>query len=729
MQFDDALSTYVAESRELLQEMEDALLQIEHETDRDELLNAIFRAAHTIKGSAGLFGLDDIVSFTHGAESLLDRLRGGELVVTEDMIALLLSCRDHISTLIDQVEQGGGPLEASVRERGEELSTRLKKAGSVAESPVDIGAQPRTSQKETEIERIIDASHACTDNWHISLRFGSDSLRNGMDPLSFLRYLGTIGSIVSISPVDDQLPEPDEMDAESCYLGFEINFKSDADKETIDSAFDFIREDSLIRIIAPHSSIGNYIELIQNLPEEDMYLGEMLIRCGSLTRSELEQALNQQQSLEENEISQYIGSILVESQVITQPVVDAAVQKQAQAREGKVREAQSVRVDADKLDHLINLIGELVIAGAGTSIHAQALGDNSLIESVSTLTRLVEEVRDSTLRLRMVQIGSTFNRFQRVVRDVSKELGKDIDLIITGGETELDKTVVEKISDPLMHLVRNSMDHGIEPADVRQKAGKSRKGVLRLNAYHDSGSIVIEVSDDGGGLNRDKILRKAIEKGLVSADQQLEDQEIYNLVFEPGFSTADQVSNLSGRGVGMDVVKRNITSLRGTIDIDSKPGQGSCTRIRMPLTLAIIDGFLVGVEQSSFVVPLDMVLECVELSENDRATTADRNYINLRGEVLPFIRLREMFEMGGTPPRRENVIVVNYAGNKAGLVVDRLMGEFQTVIKPLGKIFSRVLCVGGSTILGDGEVALILDVPGLISMATHTEKQTLGSAS
>ena len=414
MEFDAALSTYVVESRELLQEMEDALLQIEHETERDELLNAIFRAAHTIKGSAGLFGLDDIVAFTHVVESLLDRLRAGELTLTEEMIAVLLSCRDHISTLIDQVEQGGGPLEASLAERGNELSANLINIGSLNEEPVEATAPPQTRHTEEPVERLTGDGHAATDNWHISLRFGPDSLRNGMDPLSFLNYLGTIGSIVSISPVDDKLPEPHEMDAESCYLGFEVSFKSEADKEAIDSAFDFIREDSLIRIIAPHSHIQRYVELIQDLPEEDLHLGEILVRCGSLTRSELDEALHHQQNLEENEITQYIGNILVESEMTAQPVVDAAVQKQTQAREGKVREAQSVRVDADKLDHLINLIGELVIAGAGTSIYAQALGDNALSESVSTLTRLVEEVRDSALGLRMVQIGTTFNRFQRV---------------------------------------------------------------------------------------------------------------------------------------------------------------------------------------------------------------------------------------------------------------------------------------------------------------------------
>jgi two-component system chemotaxis sensor kinase CheA len=317
----------------------------------------------------------------------------------------------------------------------------------------------------------------------------------------------------------------------------------------------------------------------------------------------------------------------------------------------------------------------------------------------------------------MVPIGTTFSRFQRVVRDVSIELGKDIVLEIAGGDTEVDKSVVDKIGDPLMHLVRNSMDHGIEAAPVRLARGKPKQGTLKLNAYHESGSIVIEVSDDGGGLNKEKILSKAIERGLVAAGTNLSDKEIYALIFEPGFSTADQVSNLSGRGVGMDVVKSNVSSLRGTIEIDSEQGVGATMRIRMPLTLAIIDGFLVAVADSSFVVPLDNVIECLELPSECQ----DQDYMDLRGEVLPFIRLRNLYEIRGELPRRQNVVVVGYGEHRAGLVVDRLLGEFQTVIKPLGKLFTHLQGIGGSTILGSGEVALILSIA---SMMQHYSRQS-----
>ena len=383
--------------------------------------------------------------------------------------------------------------------------------------------------------------------------------------------------------------------------------------------------------------------------------------------------------------------------------------KQKQARDTGAAESKSIRVDADKLDQLIDLVGELIIAGASVNTIAHRSQVVELTEATSKLTTLVEEVRDSALQLRMVRIGATFNRFQRVVHDVSRDLGKDITLVIDGEDTELDKTVVEKIGDPLMHLVRNAMDHGIESAERRAAAGKPAQGMLKLNAFHDSGSIVITVQDDGGGLNREKILAKAVERGLAEVGHHMSDEEVYALIFEPGFSTAEKVTNLSGRGVGMDVVKRNITALRGTVGISSTEGVGTKVTVRLPLTLAIIDGFLVGVGKTVYAIPLDMIEECVAYSAEP-----DHDYTNLRGEVLPFVRIRELFSVAGKPAKGENIVVLKYAGQKAGLVVDTLLGEFQTVIKPLGQMFAQSKCISGSTILGSGDVALILDVPQLM---------------
>lgn len=379
-------------------------------------------------------------------------------------------------------------------------------------------------------------------------------------------------------------------------------------------------------------------------------------------------------------------------------------------------EARSIRVDADKLDRMIDLVGELIIAVSSTNANAQRSGDAQLLESASILAGLVEEVRESALQLRMVKIGGTFSRFQRVVHDVARELGKDIALVVAGEDTELDKSVVEKIGDPLTHLVRNAMDHGIEPAELRVARGKPARGTVGLNAYHDSGSIVIQITDDGGGLNRDRILSKALERGLVEPGRQLSDRDVFAMIFEPGFSTAEKVTNLSGRGVGMDVVKRNITALRGTVDIDSTAGLGTTISVRLPLTLAIINGFQVGVGKSVFVVPLDVVEECVEFAP-DYAS----DYIDLRGSVLPYVRLRELFALGSKQPARESIVVIRQGTQRFGLVVDTLLGEWQTVIKPLSKVFAQVKGISGSSILGSGDVALILDVPSLIQQLHPTQ--------
>jgi len=708
MNLDEALHTFVVEARELLQNMEESLLDMERGMADDDAINAIFRAAHTIKGSAGLFGLDFVVEFTHIAENVLDRVRAGELKMDGAMTALMLQVCDHLNLLVECVAQAALPDEAAAAS-GKALTDGLTQY---------LGSHRQEAAMPVESEAQLESlgGGVESDCWHISLRFGRDVLRYGMDPFSFIRYLGKMGRIVSIHTLTDGVPRLAEIDPESCYLGFEIAFESDADKAAIEGVFEFVREDCRIGILPPHSKIAQYMALIRELPEDEMRLGDILVQCGTLTAGELAEALKIQNQSE----LRPIGEVLVEQSMVQAPVVEAALEKQKQVKESKSHENSLIRVDSAKLDQLINLVGELIIVGSSASLIAQKTAMGELLEVTSTMSRMVEEVRDTALSLRMVQIGATFNRFQRVVRDVSRELGKDIRLVINGAETELDKTVVEKIGDPLTHLVRNSMDHGIESAEIREARGKPAQGTLKLNAFHDSGSIVIEVSDDGGGLNRDRILRKAVEKGLVAPDAELSDKEVYQLIFEAGFSTADAVSNLSGRGVGMDVVRRNIQDLRGTIELESQEGKGTTTRIRLPLTLSIIDGFLVGVGTSSYVIPLDMVVECIELDSAER-DSGDNGYLNLRGEVLPFVRLRDLFEVEGLPSSRQNVVVVQYAGHRAGFVVDTLEGELQTVIKPLGRVFGGVRGIGGFTILGSGEVALILDVQRLVQQATDRE--------
>ncbi|RMS28807.1 Chemotaxis sensor histidine kinase CheA, partial [Pseudomonas savastanoi] len=643
---DQAQQTFIVETRELLQAMEESLLQLESEPGDQDAIGAVFRAAHTIKGSAGLFGLTPIVSFTHIVEDVLDRLREGSVSVDAGLIAVLLKSGDHMLELIDVVASRGQTLQPPALER----EAALRQALQVYQVPGN--AQPAD---EAQAPSVIDEQPAEV-LWHISLRFGVDVFRNGMDPLSFLRYLNTLGQMVQVTTVTDSIPALEAWDPESCHLGFEIDFRSSAGHAAINEVFDFVREDCAVEITLM-SEIANHVEP---------------------TGTDLVSQTGQSPAVAS-------GELLGDQRAVPRaPAAATAVDRPSSASEQKNKDGRYVRVNADKLDELINLVGELVIASAGASLLARSCDNDPLQEASSTVSGLVEQILDGALHLRMIPIGDTFNRFRRVVRDVSQELGKDIDLIINGAETELDKTVVEKIGDPLMHLLRNSMDHGIESAEARRAAGKPAKGHLSLNAYHDSGSIVIEIADDGAGLNRERILDKAQQRGLVAAGASLTDQEIYNLIFEPGFSTAEAVTNLSGRGVGMDVVKRNITLLRGTVDLDSQPGQGTIVRIRLPLTLAIINGFLVGIDQSTYVIPLDMVQECIELDEQNRHLTRDSGYLDLRGEVLPLVYLRDHFNHEGPAARRQNVVVVRYAEHKAGLVVDDLLGEFQTVIKPLG---------------------------------------------
>jgi two-component system chemotaxis sensor kinase CheA len=490
-----------------------------------------------------------------------------------------------------------------------------------------------------------------------------------MDPLGFIRYLQTFCEIVALQVLDDALPPLADMDPESCYLGFEIDLRTASSKASIEAAFEFVREDCTLSVTPVVSKAAP---------------------------------------------------------VTAAPVRDTAADDpgKKQAAGAEVAAASAfIRVDAGKLDNLITRIGELIIAAAGANLLARRARNSELQESTSNLSELVEQVREGALQLRMVKIGGTFNRFQRTVRDVSRELGKEIQLVVHGEDTELDKTVVERIADPLTHLVRNAIDHGIEPADVRVARGKPAAGTVTLNAFHDSGSIVIEVSDDGGGLKRDKILAKATERGLIEEGRSLTDSEVFGFIFEAGFSTAESVTNLSGRGVGMDVVKRNITALRGTVGIQSEEGRGTTVTVRLPLTLAIINGFQVAVGKSSFVLPLDTIEECVEFSAE-----AGHDFANLRGTVLPFVRLRDVFGTSEPASRRQSIVVVKHAGQRAGLVVDALLGEFQTVIKPLGKLFRKVDCVSGSSILGNGEVALILDVPSLVQQATARGKRVTGAA-
>ncbi|MET1080232.1 MAG: chemotaxis protein CheA [Pseudomonas sp.] len=712
-QWTQLLQGFLEEARDLAKQAEEHLLQLDEQPTDEEAINGLFRAMHTLKGSAGLFSLTPLVSFTHQLESLLMAVRDGERSLTPNLISLMLRCLDEIGSMVELIDVATGELPVDAAHQAQ-LLDELDALLGTSHAPPSTVVAPRAGVLEKPLEQDMQQA------WHISLRFHGDLLRNGFDPAAFVRYLSRLGEILHLETLADTLPPLADLDPESCYLGLEISLRSQASKSEIEEVFEFIRDFCTLRILPPDSALEDYLQLIQALPETEARIGQILVASGLLTEHELQQGLAQQAARATAD-KPPLGEVLVEEGVVAPQAVNAALLKQQATRERRAQESSQIRVPAQKLDDLINLVGELVISAAGAQLRAQVQGDAGCIETTQTVNQHVELIREVALKLRMIEIGDTFSRFHRVVRDVSQQLGKAIRLQIQGAETELDKSVIDKLADPLTHLVRNAIDHGIESAEERLAVGKPAEGHLSLNAYHESGLIVIEVSDDGRGLNTTRIREKAVARGLIDAQANLPEADIHGLIFAAGFSTAESVSDLSGRGVGLDVVRSAIDQLRGSIEIESRLGQGCTFRIRLPLTLAIIDGFLVSLGEEYFVVPLDLVTECMEL---DAAVLAGQayGYLNLRGKPLPCIDLGAHFDRPASSAKRRNIIVISLGRQQAGLVVDHLHGEFQTVIKPLGLMFQHLQGIGGSTILGSGRIALILDIPSLLRhLNTHIE--------
>jgi two-component system chemotaxis sensor kinase CheA len=732
MNMDAARQAFLEEVEELLQSMEDALFSLESSPDDNEALNAVFRAMHTIKGTGGVFGYTPIVDFTHEIESVMEEVRSGREPMTDALVSILFECRDHTGNLVQAVVSGDSEdsidIGPELTEAGKTLVTKLASRNGAAPAPAS--AQHAAADASAPASGDDDKPKylpVASDAWIIALDFGPDALRNGMDPVSFLRYLNTLGNIVDVATIPIWPPSLENVDPESCYLSFRISFRSEADKPTIAGVFTFAEDDCDIRILAPETAQEKYLELLQRMPDDHISrIGDMLVEVGALTQQELDRALASQGATEQEESEdeaakkRRIGEILVEQGSVKPALMEQAVKTQEAARK-RQDENRFIRVDAERLGHLINLVGELVTSSAAIRVMVERAGIEDMTEVVDGVDYLVEEIRDNALQLRMVPIGDSLSRFRRVVRDSSRDLGKEIELTITGGETELDKTLIEKITDPLTHLIRNSVDHGIEMPDVRQHNNKPAAGTILCNAFHDSGHIVIEIQDDGAGLDAERIRAKAEAKGLVKPEDVLSHEETLRLIFEPGLSTKDTASNLSGRGVGMDVVRRNIEALRGSVELESELGKGTKVTIILPLTLAIIDGFLVGAGKEKYVIPLSQVSECVEVNPADTTNRNGEHYVNLRGEVLPFIRLTELFksQMGERKAARESLVVVRFGHHKLGIVVDTLLGELQTVIKPLGSLFENLQGIAGATILGTGDIALILDVAELANIGQH----------
>jgi len=648
------LELFLEDASEQLTFMENALVDMQDGGVNDEDIGALFRSMHTIKGTAGMFGFDDVVSFTHIAENLLSEVRSQTIELSEDMISIFLLVKDHVETLIE-LATNNEILTSNIKDTNDELLSKLKLFLSNNEPDVI----PKNTREKIEVTNESEKEKL----WSVELMLHEDFFASGMDIINLLSFLGELGTTQNIVPIIDNIPNLDEYKPLSSYIGFNIELLTSSSKEDIEEVFEF------------------------NLDDLDLDIKEI----------EVDTPVEEKKEIEFTEESLQEKPILKHKELLTEKKTDF-----------------SLRVESSKVDQLINKISEMVIANAKIAEIADNFDNSELIESTGIMSDMLEDVRSSVMNIRMVQVGDSFAKFRRIVGDTAKKIGKNINFTINGGETELDKMVVEKISDPLMHMLRNSVDHGIEMPDIRESMGKSRDGNVSLSAYPDAGTIVIEIKDDGKGLDKDAILGKAIENNIVSKEEKLSDKEIYNLIFAAGISTAKEITDISGRGVGMDVVKRNIESLRGTIEINSKKGEGSTFTIRLPLTLAIIDGFLVQSGETKYIIPLEMIQECIELSASYKKHMRGNQFINLRDTILPILNIRKYLNEEPSKTQRENIVVVKYGNYSMGLEVDELFGEFQTVIKPLGKVFENVPGISGGTILGSGEIALIFDIPKLM---------------
>ena len=688
--------TFFEESFEGLDSMESALLNLQAGTADAETINTIFRGAHSIKGGAATFGFSDVASFTHVLETLLDEMRSGTRMVTKVSQDLLLKSVDCVKEMLLALQSGTDADKARVSEMQASL-TALQQSGDgkVSDgkiSPVESGVAPMTDLA------VVSAS---TPGWCIKFRPHEHLFRTGNDPVRIFRELALLGDF-KITADFDRLPSLADFEPESCFLSWTLVTESDLTKTQLTDAFEWVEGDCDLDIQPLARPFGSVQAKSTPLPST---LSQKISEPISIPpAAELERAGGERNT--------------------------AAVPK----RHASSTDQGSIRVSTDKIDAMINMVGELVITQSmlgqlGIDIDMSRL--EKLRDGLAQLERNTRELQETVMRIRMLPIGSAFQRLPRMVRDLSQKLGKEVELELVGEGTELDKTVMEKIGDPLVHLVRNAIDHGIELPDSRETAGKSRVGTIRLNAYHQGGNVVIEISDDGAGIDKERVLAKARSQHLIKPDEVLSDEAVIDLIFAPGFSTAEKVSDVSGRGVGMDVVRRNIKELGGTVEIKTKPGRGSTFTIRLPLTLAILDGQLIKVGDHTYIIPLVSIFESLQIKrERVNAIAGQAELYKLRDDYIPIVRLNEAFdiEARATVLTDGLLVVVEGDGQRAGLFVDDLLGQQQVVIKSLETNFRRVEGVSGATILGDGTVALILDVSGLIKLARSGQRLGGGSS-
>lgn len=682
-QFHDS---FFEESFEAITTMEDALLKLTAGAPDPEVVNTIFRVAHSIKGGAATFGFNEVASFTHTLETLLDELRGQRMLVTQELCDLLLRSVDVMRDML-RATQSKQPLDAQ-KIADLQFDLEVMVAKKTPPPPLPAAASPAAVAPAVAAPAVADPAVAA---WLIGFKPYLQLLARGNDPLRMFGELAQLGELEVVAHTS-ALPTLADMDPENCYISWQLRLVSDAPREAVAQAFDWAEGDCELSIEREVVAVGPAAQL------EQTNAAAMAAPVAAPGAAPAGQAASD-----------------------GEPARPAAVAKVVDAGKAAAADSTSIRVSTEKIDELMNNVGELVITQSmltqlAGSLHGP-VGER-LRTGLTQLERSVRELQESVMRVRMVPISFVFSRFPRMVRDLSQRLGKQIELKMTGGDTELDKTVLEKIGDPLVHLVRNGIDHGIERPEVRVAAGKPEMGTLHLHAYHRGGNITVEVSEDGGGINSAKVLSKAKANGLVAADADLTDAQVHDLIFLPGFSTADQATDVSGRGVGMDVVRRNIEELGGSVEVRSELGKGSRFIINLPLTLAIVDGQTIQVSGDSYIVPLTAIVESLQVKPGlVQRVVGHGEVFSFRGDYLPVLRLNEFFGRGARSSNRiidsGLIMVVEAEGRRVGLCVDELLGQQQVVVKTLETNYQRVDGVAGATILGDGSVALILDIAGI----------------
>lgn len=689
----DPLETFRDEAREQLEIMETSLLALEEDPGDLETIAAAFRALHTIKGSGGMFDLKDLVHFAHVVESVFARLRDGKLAVTSELISLSLQARDHIAILLESRHEEDIP-----REEGRILEQAFLQY--LPESDPDPEAAAGTPG-------TLDQTGSTSEQektWRILFRPKPILFKHGANPLALINELRELGTTL-VMGFCDQVPDLTTIDATACYLAWEILLTTSAAEQTIRDVFMFVEDDAEINLVV--------IDEVADSELSYKRLGEILLERGDITPEALDQAVNERT---------FLGQVLTDRGFVSGERIEAALEEQRYVR--NIRESRqvadtssSIKVKTEKLGALVNLVGEFVSMHANLVFTAGTKQDRDFIGMGEQMDRLIRELRDLSIEMHMVPVSGLFDGFRRLVRDLASNLGKEVKLITEGSETELDKNVIDLLKDPLMHIVRNSVDHGIETPDVRTAAGKDSSGTLKLSASYAGSHVVIRVTDDGAGMDTERIRAKAVERGILAAQGTYSEQEILECIFAPGFSTAEKTTDVSGRGVGMDVVRRNIEQLGGTVRMSSQAGLGSQITIRIPLTLAIVEGLLAKVGDNWYLINLSYIEECLAYDSQDRENR--RGYSSYRGGIVPFVDLRDYFGLEADPENQRHLVIVSIDDTQVGLIVDEIHDTYQSVIKTLGRVYEKVEGISGAIMLGNGTPALVLDVDRLIRLAVR----------